>query len=42
VEEDYRKAMIKYETTITAADDLKKYYTAIDKVSDIPGDFVRG
>jgi hypothetical protein len=33
VDESYRVAMIKYETTQIAAEDLKKYYGALDKVS---------
>jgi DNA repair protein RAD50 len=33
VDERYRVAMIKHETTQIAADDLKKYYGALDKVS---------
>lgn len=31
VDEEYRKAVIKYETTLMAAEDMKKYYTAVDK-----------
>lgn len=31
VEEEYRVAVIKFETTTLAAQDLKKYYTALDK-----------
>jgi len=37
VEEEYRKAMIMFETTTIAAEDLKKYYSAVDKVSNICG-----
>jgi hypothetical protein len=33
VEEDHRVAMIKVETTLIAAEDLKKYGNALDKVS---------
>jgi DNA repair protein RAD50 len=33
VDERYRVAMIKHETTQIAADDLKKYDGALDKVS---------
>lgn len=32
VDEDYRVAMIKYETTQMAVKDLEKYHKALDKV----------